>query len=324
MEVRKLIVSVPVANIRAARIPSKNDYKYDEIQETQVLYGERLALLEEKKDWYRIEAIEQPEYTHNKFWQGYPGWIEKRMVTAVDEYPKRNAVLKEKNVPVYDNHHDSSTLKMVLSIGARLYVHKNNKVAGWHEVELIDGTTGWIADDQYNFISDKPIVSETVLRKKILNTAEKFLGDRYLWGGTSGHIPNSESKGINVVHKGKKSWNYRIATGVDCSGLAGLSYRVNGINLPRDAHEQWMKSHKISRRELKPGDLVFLAKKDKPGYMTHVMLYYDKEKLIESPESYNKVQIISFNDKLGKLMIDIEDGDNVGEYYVYYGRYIES
>jgi gamma-D-glutamyl-L-lysine dipeptidyl-peptidase len=47
----------------------------DDKRETQVLSGERVLIHESSGPWARIEAIEQPEFTHNQKWEGYPGWV---------------------------------------------------------------------------------------------------------------------------------------------------------------------------------------------------------------------------------------------------------
>ena len=38
----------------------------DDKRETQLLHGERVIVHESSGNWIRVEAVEQPEFTHNK------------------------------------------------------------------------------------------------------------------------------------------------------------------------------------------------------------------------------------------------------------------
>src|ERR671933_314695 len=66
----------------------------------------------------------------------------------------------------------------------------------------------------------------------IVADAERFVGVRYLWGGTS-------------------------AFGFDCSGLLHLVFKSHGVLIPRDADAQYARGTPVPRDELRPGDLVF-------------------------------------------------------------------
>ncbi len=76
-----MAVKVPVADVRAKPKAASGKYKFDELQETQVELGERVRVLEKKGKWFRVECMDQEEFTHNNKWQGYPGWIEAAALT---------------------------------------------------------------------------------------------------------------------------------------------------------------------------------------------------------------------------------------------------
>jgi cell wall-associated NlpC family hydrolase len=59
--------------------------------------------------------------------------------------------------------------------------------------------------------------------------------------------------------------------GYDCSGLTYWSYKQHGKTLPRTAQAQYDKSKKISSRDRKPGDLIFI--RDARGRVFHVGIY---------------------------------------------------
>jgi cell wall-associated NlpC family hydrolase len=81
---------------------------------------------------------------------------------------------------------------------------------------------------------------------EVLATAERFLGVPYLWGGCT-------------------------PLGLDCSGLVQLVYRLLGIALPRDAHQQAACGEPAARGSPVPGDLLFFGRDGSgQGGVTHV------------------------------------------------------
>jgi cell wall-associated NlpC family hydrolase len=76
------------------------------------------------------------------------------------------------------------------------------------------------------------------------DTAKKFLNSPYIWGG-------------------------RIPSGIDCSGLTQLVYKIHGMQIPRDSWKQSEVGETISFiEETKPGDLAFFD--NERGNISHV------------------------------------------------------
>ena len=88
--------------------------------------------------------------------------------------------------------------------------------------------------------------------------ARKYLGVRYVWGGTS---PN----------------------GFDCSGLVQYCYKKVGVNLPRTTYQQINVGKHVSRNNLKAGDLVF-------PHTGHVGIYTSNGKIIHAPKTGDVVK----------------------------------
>jgi cell wall-associated NlpC family hydrolase len=71
--------------------------------------------------------------------------------------------------------------------------------------------------------------------------------------------------------------------GFDCSGLVHAAYReVFGMALPRTTEDQALIGHRISRSELRAGDLIFF----KTGWgKRHVGVYLDDGRFLHASES---------------------------------------
>ncbi len=100
--------------------------------------------------------------------------------------------------------------------------------------------------------------------QQVVETAKKYLGVPYVYGGTS---PN----------------------GFDCSGLVQYVYRQLGVNLYRVAADQAKNGVYVAKSDLQPGDLVFFAK---PGRaIHHVGIYVGDGKYLHAPYTGRTVTI---------------------------------
>jgi cell wall-associated NlpC family hydrolase len=79
-------------------------------------------------------------------------------------------------------------------------------------------------------------------------------------------------------------------TGFDCSGFVRNIYEQTvGLVLPRRASEQAQATVKISKDELKPGDLVFFNTMRRA--FSHVGIYVGDGKFIHSPHTGSQVRV---------------------------------
>lgn len=107
---------------------------------------------------------------------------------------------------------------------------------------------------------------------KIISLAKKKLGRRYVWGATGGR---------NTF---------------DCSGLTTYVYKKNGIKLPRRAIAQSKVGKRISRKNLKKGDLIFFdTSRRRKGYVNHVGIYIGNNQFIHASSAKKKVVITSLS-----------------------------
>ena len=108
--------------------------------------------------------------------------------------------------------------------------------------------------------------------KNMIKLAKGKLGKKYVWGAT-----------------GNKNT-------FDCSGFTTYVYKKNGISIPRTSIMQSKHGKYVSRKNLKPGDLVFFdTSKRRKGYVNHVGIYIGNNQFIHASSAKKKVIITSLN-----------------------------
>jgi hypothetical protein len=117
---------------------------------------------------------------------------------------------------------------------------------------------------------DIALLYPSVLRKSIVQTARRFIGTSYRWGGAS---PEE---------------------GFDCSGLTMTVYRLNGLDLPRNSWDQFRAGKSVSRKALQAGDLVFFATSG-TNRISHVGIYIGHGKFIHAPSQGKAIRTESLN-----------------------------
>ncbi|WP_346729183.1 C40 family peptidase [Lederbergia citrea] len=108
-----------------------------------------------------------------------------------------------------------------------------------------------------------------------------------------------KAKASNIVKQGKKYLGVRYIyggsspKGFDCSGFTSYTFKKQGVSIPRTASAQFNKGKKVSKKNLKAGDLVFF-KTSSANKVSHVGIYIGKNQFIHS--AGRGVAITSIND----------------------------
>jgi gamma-D-glutamyl-L-lysine dipeptidyl-peptidase len=279
-----LSVIVPAANLRKEPIGVRPGL-HDDLQESQLLTNELFRPLREEQDWYYGEAIEQPYYTEEG-WSGYPGWVKKSDVASVKTVRRRNAVIVSREAGVFPGPECKGKPLITLPLGARIATEPENGIKRPAcKVHLYSGQAGWVRRDGLRLLDGSREVSSTKgLIREVVENAFLFLGVPYVWGGMSIPLAGGASQ---------------VVAGVDCSALVCLSYRLSGIDVPRNAHDQWIFARPVEGNGPQTGDLVFIAKEDAPKAVRHVMIFIGRESMIEASETGRTVSETSFAEKFG-------------------------
>jgi hypothetical protein len=129
---------------------------------------------------------------------------------------------------------------------------------------FLEGTTCHIGTERFE------IIGEIGEREDIATTAKSFLNAPYLWGG-------------------------RTHFGIDCSGFTQVVFKLNNIQLKRDASQQVQEGVLVeSLSQARLGDLAFFNNAE--GRVTHVGILLNDEHIIHAS---------------GKVKIDTIDKDGI-------------
>ena len=106
------------------------------------------------------------------------------------------------------------------------------------------------------------------VRVDLVQYAKQFVGNPYVWGGTS------------------------LTKGADCSGFTLSIYKKYGVSLPHHAASQAQMGTKVDYSSAQPGDLVFYAKN---GHINHVAIYIGNGQVIHASSPKTGIKISSWN-----------------------------
>ena len=107
----------------------------------------------------------------------------------------------------------------------------------------------------------------TDVQMEICEYARQFVGNPYVWGGTS------------------------LTKGADCSGFTMSVYKKYGVSLPHSSKAQANCGKRISVSEVQPGDLVFYGGKN----IHHVAMYIGNGQVVHAQSAKTGIRISSMH-----------------------------
>lgn len=238
-------------------------------------------ILGEEDGWYKIQS------------GPVTGYVRKDLIATGDtaqnlavQHAQVMAIVNTESLNVRSEASTDSKAWTAVTSGQRYNVL--NQLDGWVQLELDAGDDD--GEDQGAFVSTRdnnvtvqyalqeaieyyPAVEAAnaamAFRNKIVNFACQFVGNRYVWGGTS------------------------LTHGCDCSGFTQSVLKNFGISVPRVSRDQARTGSRVTSANMRPGDLIFYA--NRSGTINHVGMYIGNGQVVNAASTRSGIRIYRWN-----------------------------
>jgi len=154
------------------------------------------------------------------------------------------------------------------------------QIDGWIQIELEENSSAYVSTDYVDVryalpeaIKFSPLEekanAQASFRAQVVNYALQFLGNPYVWGGTS------------------------LTKGADCSGFTMSVYAHFGIGLPHYSGSQAGMGKVVKSSDMRPGDLIYYA--DSKGTINHVSMYIGNGQIVHAASRRSGIKISTWN-----------------------------
>lgn len=219
-------------------------------------------------DWTKIQSGKVTGYVSSEFLVSGDD-----VVALADEVKQTIATVKEGTVTLFvreDATTDSEVVTMVPD-GEELEVLE--MLDGWARV-AVDNDEGYVCTDYVEISTQLPKAQTLTelqygqgvsdVRVDLVQYALQFVGNPYVWGGTS------------------------LTNGADCSGFVLSVFANYGISLPHHSGSQAGCGTKISSSEARPGDLFFYGN---GSTINHVAIYIGNGQVVHASSPSSGIKI---------------------------------
>lgn len=227
-------------------------------------------IIDEENGWAHIVSGEVEGYVSSEY-----------LLTGMDAVSKaRELVFNQAKVTcdalkVREEASTESDVVMTVAKGEKLEVIE--EIEGWVKVE-VDGQELYVSAE-YVEVSEELDTALTItevlygegvsdIRVELCEFAKQYVGNPYVWGGTS------------------------LTKGADCSGFVLAVFKEYGISLPHYSVAQSKEGTAIDVSEVLPGDLIFYSN---GSTINHVAIYIGNGQVVHASSPKTGIKISNYN-----------------------------
>lgn len=257
-------------NLGIAKVDSSLNVR-EAADETSELVGKMqndagCEILEQDGDWYKIQSGKVTGYVKGEY-----------LITG-DEAKARAqevmttvATVTTQTLNVRAEMNTDCTILALMPEGEELIVTEDD--GDWVKIDL-DGDAGYVSKDYVEISTQLPKAMTMTevkygqgvsdVRVDLISYATQFVGNPYVWGGTS------------------------LTKGADCSGFVLSIYAKYGVYLPHSSKAQANCGTRIDASEAQPGDLFFYGSGKS---ISHVAIYIGNGQIVHASSPTTGIKI---------------------------------
>jgi cell wall-associated NlpC family hydrolase len=218
-------------------------------------------ILETLDGWYKIQSGDVTGYVSADYLI-----TGEEAAARAEEVKQTIATVKTPTLNVREEPNTECSILALMPQGEELNVLED--LSGWVKVDL-DNTNGFISKDYVDISVQLPKAMTMTevrygngvsdVRVDLISYATQFVGNPYVWGGTS------------------------LTKGVDCSGFVMQVYAHYGISLPHSSSALRGVGRGVSYSEAQPGDIIC--------YSGHVAIYLGGGKIVHASNPKDGIKV---------------------------------
>ena len=267
-------------------IPSINatdviELKTDEtVTVTEIINGWACVETQTTRGWLRKDKLKKDEPVKEQ---------------PVEEQPTQEVQIKTKYInstTVNVRQEANTTSSIVTTVPVNTEVQVYSEENGWSKVK-VNNVEGYISS---SLLSDNKQETSRAQKSTRKSSSTKNKTSKKTTN-TTANVPAS-GNGSSIVATARKYLGYKYvyggsspSTGFDCSGFTSYVFKQHGISLNRTAAGQYSNGVAVSRSNLQPGDLVMFGK----SRINHVAIYIGGGQIIHASTPSTGVRIDSLS-----------------------------
>ncbi|BBF42934.1 NLP/P60 family protein [Lachnospiraceae bacterium KM106-2] len=235
-----------IATITTQTLKVREKKELDSSCLTLVAEGTPYTVLGENEDWVKIQT------------DAGKGYVSKEYVTISYDFDYAVSIEEEQERIRQEQEAEQTSNQETTSSNRTSTSARSNKTSSRKQTTKRTTST----------VKTASSVSGSTTGARLVSYAKQFVGNPYVWGGTS------------------------LTNGTDCSGFTQAVFRQFGYSIPRTSRLQASVGRAVSTSDLQAGDLLFYAK---GGTINHVAIYIGGGKIVHASNPKTGITISNYN-----------------------------